>query len=78
MTAALAYVRPSHLLRNLSLELRLALADFLIWASVVGWPLSALTIARAEPQFVLGLSWLAILFTGLDILLTTDVRNEQG
>lgn len=46
-------------------------------ASLIGWPLSAVTFARHEPQFILGLSWLAITLTALDILATTDVRREQ-
>jgi hypothetical protein len=38
---------------------------------------SALTVARHEPQFVLGLSWLAITLTAMDILQTTSVRVTQ-
>lgn len=45
--------------------------------SLIGWPISALTIARHEPQFVLGLSWLAITLTCADIWATTDVRTKQ-
>lgn len=51
-------------------------AVVLLVASIVGWPLSALTFARAEPQFILGLSWLAITLTALDIMATTDVRKQ--
>jgi hypothetical protein len=36
-----------------------------------------MTWARSEPQFVLGLSWLAITLTALDILSTSDVSAEQ-
>lgn len=36
-----------------------------------------LTFASNEPVTVLGLSWLAITLTALDILATTDVRKEQ-
>lgn len=54
---------------------------FLAWGlligSLIGWPLSALTWAKTEPQFILGLSWLAIALTAIDILSTTDVRSEQ-
>lgn len=39
--------------------------------------MSALTVARAEPQFVLGLSWLAIVLTAIDVLSTTDVRAQH-
>jgi hypothetical protein len=56
---------------------RLRLAWVVVILSIVGWPLSALTWARDEPQFVLGLSWLAITLTALDILSTSDVRVEQ-
>jgi uncharacterized membrane protein YfcA len=56
---------------------RVRLAMVLLVGSVIGWPLSALTFARDEPQFILGLSWLAITLTAVDILCTTDVRREQ-
>ena len=52
-------------------------AIVLVVLSVIGWPVSALTVARDEPQFVLGLSWLAITLTALDVALTADVRTEQ-
>lgn len=55
---------------------RLVVAWILLVGSVIGWPLSALTVARREPQFVLGLSWLAIILTALDLLATTDVRRQ--
>jgi uncharacterized membrane protein YfcA len=45
-------------------------------ASLIGWPLSALTVARDEPQFILGLSWLAIAFTAFDIVISTTVNKE--
>jgi hypothetical protein len=45
--------------------------------TVCGWPITALTVAKDEPQFVLGLSWMALTLTGLDILATSDVRAEQ-
>ena len=44
---------------------------------MIGWPASALTVAKGEPQFILGLSWIAITLTALDVAATTDVRNEQ-
>lgn len=44
--------------------------------TLIGWPLSALTFARHEPQFILGLSWLAMTLTATDILCTTDVRAQ--
>lgn len=41
------------------------LAVGLIVSSIIGWPLTALTIAASEPPIILGLSWGAILLTGL-------------
>jgi uncharacterized membrane protein YfcA len=61
----------------MSPKARVRLAWVLLVASLVGWPLSALTIARGEPKVVLGLSWFAITLTALDIVLTADVRKEQ-
>lgn len=52
-------------------------AFVLIAISLIGWPLSALTWAKDEPQFILGLSWLAITLTAVDVAATTDVRAEQ-
>lgn len=45
--------------------------------SVVAWPVAALTVAREEPQFILGLSFLAIILTAADIISTQDVRKQQ-
>jgi hypothetical protein len=56
---------------------RIVLAWVLLVGSVVGWPASALTVASHEPQFVLGLSWLAISLTAVDILMTADVRQQH-
>jgi hypothetical protein len=56
---------------------RLRLAWLVVVVSVLGWPLSAMTFAADEPQFVLGLSWMAITITALDVLATSDVRAEQ-
>lgn len=36
--------------------------------SIVGWPISALTVARAEPPVILAISWLALLFSGYSSL----------
>jgi hypothetical protein len=49
----------------------------LVVITLIGWPLSALTWAKDEPQFILGLSWLAITLTAVDVAATTDVRAEQ-
>lgn len=44
---------------------------------VIGWPLSALTWAKNEPPFVLGLSWMALILTSADLLSTSQVAQRQ-
>ena len=56
---------------------RVKFAVLLLVVSALGWPLSALTFARDEPPTVLGLSWLAITFTALDVLMTAQVHEKQ-
>lgn len=58
-------------------QLRIRVAWVLLVFSAVGWPLSQFTIAKEEPPFILGLSWLAIILTSVDILSTQDVRHKQ-
>jgi hypothetical protein len=60
----------------LSVKIRLYFAWSLLIGSLIGWPLSAFVWAKDEPQFVLGLSWMAITLTALDILSTTDARKQ--
>jgi hypothetical protein len=61
----------------MSTRARVRLAWILLIGSVLGWPITALTIARDEPPVVLGLSWFAISLTALDVLFTSDVRQQQ-
>lgn len=51
-------------------------ARWLAATSIVAWPVTQLTVARHEPPFVLGLSWLAIILTFADLAATTDVREH--
>lgn len=55
---------------------KVQLAWVLLVGSMIGWPLSAFTLAKDEPPFILGLSWFAITLTALDVLFTADVRSE--
>ncbi len=45
--------------------------------AAVGWPASALTFAREEPQFILGLSWLAVILESASLLTSSQVHEEQ-
>lgn len=50
-------------------------AFILLSFAVIGWPLTAFTIFKHEPQGILGLSWLAIILTSVDILFTSSIRD---
>jgi hypothetical protein len=56
---------------------RLIFAWTLLVVSLLGWPISTFTFAKDEPKAVLGLSWLAITLTAVDIIMTTSVRDKQ-
>ena len=56
---------------------RVRFAVLLLVVSTLGWPASAVTVARDEPATVLGLSWLAISVTALDVLFTSQVHEKQ-
>ncbi len=56
---------------------RLKIAWILFLGSIVAWPITALTIAKDEPVFVLSLSWLAIILTAADILSTEDIKKDK-
>lgn len=58
-------------------RLEVALAWAFLLGSIVAWPLTQLTIARNEPPFTLGLSWLAIILTAADFLKTSRVHKDQ-
>lgn len=59
---------------------RRKLAWLMLIGSSIGWPVSAFWLAKEEPQFVLGLSFLAIILTALDMIWTAEVKedNESG
>lgn len=59
-------------------RIRVVAAFWAIPSSLALWVASALTWASGEPQFVLGLSWLAITLTAVDILTTSQVHEESG
>jgi hypothetical protein len=45
--------------------------------SVLGWPASALTFAKDEPPFVLGLSWFAIIQGSFIFLVQSYIKRSQ-
>lgn len=58
-------------------KIRVVGAWTLLVGACIGWPLSQLTVAKEEPPFILGLSWLAIILTALDLLSTNQVKRDQ-
>lgn len=57
---------------------RTIVAWVLLIGSTIGWPVSAVTVARDEPAFILGLSWLAIIVSSAELLTASQVHEEQG
>lgn len=58
-------------------RIRTIAAWLLLAGSIVGWPVSMLTWARAEPPFILSLSWLAIVIESASLLTSSQVRENQ-
>jgi hypothetical protein len=56
---------------------RVRAAWALLVVTLIAWPVTALTVFSGEPQGILGLSFLAIIVTCLDVVSTQDVRKEQ-
>lgn len=57
-------------------KFEVAFALILLVGSLILWPISAVTWAKDEPQFVLGLSWFAITLTAMDLLKTSRVHKD--
>jgi hypothetical protein len=55
---------------------QLIFAWVLLVGSLIGWPLSQLTVAADEPPFVLGLSWFAIVLGAWNTIVTTQVNRD--
>lgn len=66
-------------------ENRVRSAWVLFWVSIVGWLSTHALMLLTRPagatswvfHLLLALSWLAVTFTALNIIVTTDVRREQ-
>lgn len=55
---------------------QVTIAWSLIGFSLLGWPLSALTVAREEPQVILAISWLALIFSGYSALVAAHADKH--
>lgn len=58
-------------------QARVIAAWLLLAGSTIGWPVAALTVARDEPPFILGLSFLAIIIEAASLLTTSQVHRDQ-
>lgn len=58
-------------------RVRTVAAWVLLVGCSIGWPVSALTWAREEPQFVLGLSWMALVIESANLLTSSQVKEGQ-
>lgn len=49
---------------------------FIIISSLIGWPVSALTIAKDEPLIILSISWLALIYSGYSALVAAQADKH--
>jgi hypothetical protein len=49
----------------------------LLVGSAIGWPVSAMTVFRNEPQGVLGLSWGSIILQAAELLTSSQLHEKQ-
>lgn len=56
---------------------RTVAAWVLLIGSLIGWPVSMLTVAADEPPFVLSLSWMAIVIEAASLLTSSQIHEEQ-
>ncbi len=50
----------------------------LLIGSVIGWPVTAVTVFKHEPPGILGLSWLAIIIGAAEVLTGSQIHQDQG
>lgn len=60
----------------LSPRMQLIVSWVLLVGSVIGWPLSQLTVAANEPPFILGLSWFAIVLGAFNTIVSCQVNRD--
>ena len=56
---------------------RVIAAWVLLVGAIIAWPISAIWWAADEPQFVLGLSFLAIIIEAASLLTASQVHRDQ-
>lgn len=52
----------------ISPKVEIAIGWIMVGASLIGWPLSAITFAKEEPATILGISWGALIFAGYSVV----------
>jgi hypothetical protein len=66
------------LLRRIPTETRLIFAAYLFWVSIILGTYCTVWIAKSPfEKILMAISWLAVTFTALDIILTADVRDNE-
>ena len=49
---------------------------FIIISSIIGWPVSAMTVAKNEPFVILSISWLALIYSGYSALVAAQADKH--
>lgn len=68
----------ARLVRALSGHAQITISWVMLLGCLVMWPIAATTWARDEPQFVLGLSFLALIYEAFNaIQISHDVKSRR-
>lgn len=61
----------------MSAKFKKSIAWCMLLFSIISWPLASLWFAKGEPQFVIALSELALIYTAFDAIQTTEVVKKE-
>jgi hypothetical protein len=56
---------------------RRAFVWFLLVSSTIGWPVCQFTVAKNEPPVILGISFLALIFSALTAIWVEEQNNNK-
>lgn len=62
--------------KSTSPQAQVNISWFIIISSFIGWPLTAVTVAKNEPFVILSISWLALIYAGYSSLVTANADKH--
>lgn len=62
---------------NLLTRLYLIASWTMFAGCIIAWPITAMTVFKEEPQGILGLSFLALIYASIGNVIAADIRRHQ-